>query len=211
MFITFEGIEGSGKTTQMAPVVDFLKERGIDCIMTREPGGTSIGKKIRAILMDPENTGMFPVTELLLYAADRIQHVQEVILPALKAGKTVVCDRFLDSTVVYQGYSRKLDIEIIQKIHGLIMGELSPDLTFLLDLPPAVGLARAWEQINNGSRSNAETRFESELLTFHEAVRAGYLELARREPERFVIIDATAKPTDVTARILPELRRRFVG
>jgi dTMP kinase len=208
MFITFEGIEGSGKTTQTAPVVDFLKGRGIDCIVTREPGGTAIGRKIRAILMDPENTGLFPAAELLLYAADRIQHVQEVILPALAAGKTVVCDRFLDSTIVYQGYSRKLDIEMIRRIHGLVMGDLTPDLTFLLDLPPAVGLARAWEQITNGSRSHAETRFESEQLTFHEAVRAGYLELARREPDRFVVIEAAAKPDDVTARILSELRRR---
>jgi dTMP kinase len=208
MFITFEGIEGSGKTTQTAPVVDFLKGRGVDCIVTREPGGTAIGRKIRAILMDPENTGLFPATELLLYAADRIQHVREVILPALAAGKTVVCDRFLDSTIVYQGYSRKLDIEMIRRIHGLVMGDLTPDLTFLLDLPPAVGLARAWEQITNGSRSHAETRFESEQLTFHEAVRAGYLELARREPDRFVVIEAAAKPDDVTARILSELRRR---
>lgn len=208
MFITFEGIEGSGKTTQMGPVVDYFRQNGVDCILTREPGGTHIGKKIRAILMDPENSGLFPMTELMLYAADRVQHVQELIAPALAAGKTVVCDRFHDSTVAYQGFSRKLDIAVIDRIHQLILNGLAPDLTFLLDLPATVGLARAWNQINSGLRSGAETRFESENLAFHEAVRAGYLELARREPDRFVIIDATAKSDEVTTQILSELARR---
>lgn len=208
MFITFEGIEGSGKTTQMGPVVDYFRRKGVDCILTREPGGTHIGKKIRAILMDPENSGLFPMTELMLYAADRVQHVQEQIVPALAAGKTVVCDRFHDSTVAYQGFSRKLDIAVIDRIHQLILNGLAPDFTFLLDLPATVGLARAWNQINSGLRSGAETRFESEKLAFHEAVRAGYLELARREPDRFIIIDATAKSDEVTTQILSELARR---
>lgn len=208
MFITFEGIEGSGKTTQIGPVVDFFRKRGIDCVATREPGGTPVGKKIRAILMDPENMVLFPMTELLLYAADRVQHVQEQIAPALAAGKTVVCDRFHDSTVAYQGFSRKIDIAAIDRVHALILDGLTPDLTFLLDLPATVGLARAWKQINSGRRSGAETRFESENLAFHEAVRSGYLELARREPDRFVIIDATVKADEVTARILSELGRR---
>jgi dTMP kinase len=208
MFITFEGIEGSGKTTQVGPVVDFFRQRDVECVVTREPGGTRIGEKIRAILMDPENNGLFPMTELMLYAADRVQHVQEQIAPALAAGKTVVCDRFHDSTVVYQGFSRKIDIAAIDRVHALILDGLTPDLTFLLDLPAAVGLARAWKQINNGQRSGAETRFESENLAFHEAVRAGYLELARREPHRFVIIDAMAEADKVTAQILSELGRR---
>ena len=208
MFITFEGIEGSGKTTQVGPVVDFLRQKGVECVVTREPGGTRIGEKIRAILMDPENNGLFPMTELLLYAADRVQHVQEQIAPALAAGKTVVCDRFHDSTIAYQGFSRRIDIAAIDRVHALILDGLTPDLTFLLDLPAAVGLARAWKQINNGQRSGAETRFESENLAFHEAVRAGYLELARREPHRFVIIDATAEADKVTARILSALGRR---
>lgn len=208
MFITFEGIEGSGKTTQMGPVVDFLRQRDVECVVTREPGGTRIGEKIRAILMDPENNGLFPMAELMLYAADRVQHVQEQIAPALAAGKTVVCDRFHDSTIAYQGFSRKIDITAIDRVHALILDGLTPDLTFLLDLPAAVGLARAWKQINNGQRSGAETRFESENLAFHEAVRAGYLELARREPHRFIIIDATAEANKVTAQILSALDRR---
>ncbi len=208
MFITLEGIEGSGKTTQMGLVADYFSKKGVDCFLTREPGGTYIGKKIRAILMDPENSGLLPMTELMLYAADRVQHVQEQIVPALAAGKTVVCDRFHDSTVAYQGFSRKLDTAVIDRIHQLILNGLAPDLTFLLDLPAAVGLSRAWDQINSGLRSGAETRFESENLAFHEAVRAGYLELARREPDRFVIIDATAKSDEVTTQILSELARR---
>lgn len=208
MFITFEGIEGSGKTTQVGPVVDFLRQKDVECVVTREPGGTRIGEKIRAILMDPENNGLFPMAELMLYAADRIQHVQEQIAPALAAGKTVVCDRFHDSTVAYQGFSRKIDIATIDRVHALILDGLAPDLTFLLDLPAAVGLARAWKQINNGQRSGAETRFESENLAFHEAVRAGYLELARREPDRFVIIDATEEADKVTAQILSALDRK---
>lgn len=208
MFITFEGIEGSGKTTQIGPVVDFFRKRRVDCVVTREPGGTPVGKKIRAILMDPENNDLLPMTELMLYAADRVQHVQEQVAPALAAGKTVVCDRFHDSTVAYQGFSRKIDIAVIDRVHTLILGGLAPDLTFLLDLPASVGLARAWKQINDGQRSGAETRFESETLAFHEAVREGYLELARREPHRFVIIDATAKADEVTAQILLELSRR---
>lgn len=208
MFITFEGIEGSGKTTQIEPVADFFRQRGGDCIVTREPGGTSIGKKIRAILMDPDNSGLFPMAELMLYAADRVQHVREVIVPALAAGKTVICDRFHDSTLAYQGFSRKLDIAVIHRIHELILNGLAPDVTFLLDLPVTIGLPRAWRQINSGLRPGAETRFESENLAFHEAVRDGYRELARREPDRFVIVDASAETDKVTAVILAELTRR---
>lgn len=197
MFITFEGIEGSGKTTQIRHALEYLKQRGKDCIVTREPGGTVTGQKIRAILLDPEGKGMDPSTELLLYMADRAEHVNKVIKPSLSAGKTVLCDRYFDATVVYQGYARGLDIDLLIKMHKLILNDLKPDITFLLDLPPEAGLSRAWKQIEEGERAGIETRFEKEAIAFHEKVREGYLELARQEPERFVVIDAMKAEDDV--------------
>jgi dTMP kinase len=209
MFITLEGIEGSGKTTQIRHMVDFLRSRGHDCTVTKEPGGTKIGQKIRSILLDPENIEIYPLTELLLYWADRAQHIQELILPAMGNGKTVICDRFYDSTTVYQGASRGLDMNLIQDIQHLVLGGLKPDVTFVLDLSPEVGLARAWNQINSGLRSDAETRFEKEQLIFHEKVRHGYLELARMEPDRFVVVDASADEDEVKEKILAELGRQL--
>jgi len=202
MFITFEGIEGSGKTTQVKHVADFLRKKGHDCVITREPGGTPIGKQIRAILLDPASKGLSPLTELLLYTADRVQHVKELLGPSLAAGQTVLCDRYFDATLVYQGYARGLDIELIEQLHRLLLAGLRPDITFLLDLPPETGLSRAWAQINNGNRTGRESRFEKEALSFHEKVRAGYLTLARKEPERFRIIDASRDVDDVQQEIL---------
>lgn len=190
MFITLEGIEGSGKTTQAKYIANFLQNRGIDCVLTREPGGTRIGKKIRSILLDPESKDMNPLTELLLYNADRAQHIKELISPSLSAGKTVICDRYYDATWVYQGFTRGLDISLVNQLHQLVFKGLKPDITFLLDLTPQLGLSRAWKQIENGARIEAETRFEEEALAFHKNVRLGYLELAQNEPERFRIIDA---------------------
>ena len=134
MFITLEGIEGSGKTTQAKYMVRFLESKGHDCVMTREPGGTRIGKKIRAILLDPESTDMDPLTELLLYIADRAQHIRELVYPSLSAGKTVICDRFYDATLVYQGFARGLDIGLINQLHQLMFEDLRPDITILLYL-----------------------------------------------------------------------------
>lgn len=191
MFITLEGIEGSGKTTQAKYMVRFLESRGHDCVMTREPGGTRIGKKIRAILLDPESTDMDPLTELLLYIADRAQHIRELVYPSLSAGKTVICDRFYDATLVYQGFARGLDIGLINQLHQLMFEDLRPDITILLDLPTQLGLSRAWKQIENGKRTGDETRFEEETLSFHDNVRTGYLELARLASNRFKIIDAS--------------------
>lgn len=205
MFITFEGIEGSGKTTQVRHTVEFLESKGHQCVTTREPGGTTIGKKIRAILLDPESPDMDPLTELLLYMADRAQHVREFITPSLSAGKTVICDRYFDATVVYQGYARGLDIKLIQKLHALIHQDLKPDITILLDLPPEVGLTRAWKQIDNGVRTGLETRFEKETLLFHQKVRTGYLELAQKEPDRFLIIDASMDEDQVQKNIIKSL------
>ena len=190
MFITLEGIEGSGKTSQIDYLVEYLEKRGQRCVTTREPGGTLIGNKIRSLLLDPQSRDLDSTTELLLYMADRAQHINSVVKPSLEAGNTVICDRYFDATVVYQGFARGLDIDVIQRLHALLFDNLKPDLTFLLDLEPREGLARAWKQINGGQRSNGESRFEAENLAFHEKVRAGYLELARQEPDRFRIIDA---------------------
>jgi len=201
MFISFEGIEGSGKTTNVHHAVRFLQDKGHDCVITREPGGTRIGEKIRAILLDPSNKGMDPLTELLLYTADRSQHINEVISPLLSAGKTVVCDRYYDATVVYQGYARGLDTELILRLHRWLFENLKPDITLLLDLPPEVGLSRAWKQIDKGDRDRVETRFEEETLSFHKKVRAGYLEMARLEPERYRIIDASKQADQVRKEI----------
>ena len=199
MFITLEGIEGSGKTTQIRRLVEFLEDKGVDCVTTRQPGGTQIGENIRSILLDPANSALEPLAELLLYMADRAQHINELIRPALKNGKTVVCDRYFDATMVYQGFARGLSIELIGKLHQLLFDDLKPDVTLLLDLSPQVGLERAWQQLNNGQRSGDESRFEAETVAFHEKVRAGYLELARIEPERIRIIDAAQTPNHVFA------------
>ena len=201
MFITLEGIEGSGKTTQIGRLVKYLQDRGIECVATRQPGGTLIGKTIRSILLDPANNALKPMTELLLYMADRSQHIFEMIKPCLEAGKTVVCDRYFDATVVYQGFARGLNIEMIGQLHKLLFDDLKPDVTLLLDLAPQVGLERARQQLNTGQRSGDESRFEAETLAFHEKVRAGYLELARLEPDRFKIIDAAQTQDQVFAVI----------
>ncbi len=190
MFITFEGIEGSGKTTQIKLLVPVLQAKGYDCVFTREPGATEIGKKIRAILLDASHTAMLPLTELLLYEADRAQHVHEVVKPALAANKVVVVDRFFDATTVYQGYARGFDLKLIEQIHHLVLGNLKPDLTMVLDLPVDLGLKRAWQRINSQS-DLSEDRFEKEDVAFHEKVRQGYLALARAELERFRVIDAS--------------------
>lgn len=202
MFITLEGIEGSGKTTQARHIVEFLQGKGYECVATREPGGTKIGKKIRAILLDPGSNDMDPLVELLLYTADRTQHVKQIVLPLLAAGKMVLCDRYYDATLAYQGFARGLDIGLIQMLHRLLLKDLKPDLTILLDLAPQEGLSRAWNQIKNGTRAGLESRFEKETLLFHEKVRSGYLELSRLEPERFRVVDASTDELRVRKEIL---------
>ncbi|MBR9980339.1 MAG: dTMP kinase [Desulfatitalea sp.] len=190
MFITLEGIEGAGKTTQLQNIIAYLGRRGYECVTTREPGGTAIGAQIRAILLDPGNHALDATAELLLYVADRVQHVRTVIQPHLAAGRVVLCDRFFDATLVYQGYARGVDQGLIRELHRLVCDDLRPDATLLFDLDPAVGLARAWRQVHSGGRTDAETRFEQEKLAFHQRVRAGYLDMARLEPRRYWVIDA---------------------
>ena len=201
MFITLEGIEGAGKSSQLENIAAFFERRGYSCLITREPGGTAMGAQIRGILLDPANRNMDPRAELLLYIADRIQHIKTVIEPNLGERRVVLCDRFFDATLVYQGYARGLDKELIRDLHRLVCNDLAPDLTLLFDLDPQVGLARAWRQIDSGGRTDRETRFELETLAFHEKVRSGYLELARNDPQRFRIIDAAQERDTVTRAI----------
>jgi len=197
MFITLEGIEGCGKTTQINHLSTFFENRGQPCVVTREPGGTAIGKEIRSILLNPSNKDMVPRAELLLYMADRAQHIAALVKPRLAENSVVLCDRYFDATVVYQGFARGLDTRFIYELHRLVLEDFKPDITILLDLSPRIGLARAWKQLDNGTRSGTESRFEEETLGFHEKVRAGYLELARLEPERFRIIDASGDENQV--------------
>lgn len=184
LFISFEGIEGTGKTIQSKLLFEYLIEKGFQAVLTEEPGGTRIGRTIRDILLSIDNTEMTPVTELLLYNASRMQHMQEVILPALKKGMVVITDRFSDSTVAYQGYGRGLELNLINTIEHIVTGGLKPDITMLLDLDVTVGLQR-----NKGI--NKEDRIELEDITFHKRVRDGYHALAAKEPERIHVIDAS--------------------
>lgn len=201
LFITLEGGEGAGKTTQIVRLAEQLDGRGIECIRTREPGGTDLGRKIRALLLDPDHAGMAAETELLLYMADRAEHIAAVIRPALAGGRSVLCDRFFDATIVYQGEARGLPVDRILRLHELMFDGLTPDLTLLLDLPVETGLERARRQLELGARSQRESRFEAEALRFHRRVREGYLALARRHPQRFRVIDGAADPDRVSAEI----------
>jgi dTMP kinase len=205
LFITLEGIEGSGKTSLIDRIQTHLNSQGHACVVTREPGGTSIGKKIRTILLDPENDDLDAAAELLLYVADRVQHIKTVIQPQLALGRIVICDRFFDATKAYQGIARGLNPQLIEDLHRLTCDALRPDLTFLLDLDPEIGLQRAWSQVEEGGRTSGETRFENEKLAFHQRVRQAYLELARLEPERFRIIDAGGDKRQVAAQITASL------
>lgn len=203
MFITFEGPDGSGKTTQARLLAEWLGEQGYEVVLTREPGGTDIGDQIRVVLHDPRNTAMDARTEILLYSASRAQHVAERIRPALAAGKIVISDRYADSTLAYQGYGRGLDLETLQRVTTFATGGLKPDLTLYLDVPPEAGLQR--RQLG-GVEWN---RLDAETLEFHQRVRAGYLELARQGPERWVIIDAARSIEEGQAEIRVLVRERL--
>ena len=199
-FITFEGIEGSGKSTQISLLADYLIPKGIKTVLTREPGGTSIGDQIRKILLDPANKGLDHTAELLLYASSRAQHLREIILPALADGATVLCDRFSDATLAYQGYGRGLDIEVIRSLDRMVTAGIRPDLTLLFDCEPAAGIARARGR-NSSKGLEAEARFENEELAFHTRVRQGYLTLATGERDRIRIVDATPQPRAVQENV----------
>ena len=190
MLITFEGVEGCGKTTQLRLLKERLEAAGEPVTATREPGGCPIADKMRAILLDAQNSAITPLSELLLYAAARAQHVSEVIVPALERGETVLCDRFTDATLAYQGHGRGLDPATIDQLNRLASGGLEPKLTLLIDCPVQVGLSRALARIESTSGAREE-RFELEAVRFHERVCEGYLSLAAASPERFLVIDGS--------------------
>lgn len=207
MFITLEGPDGSGKTTQSRLLADWMQEQGYPVLLVREPGGTAIGERVREILHDPAHVGMTPWAEVFLFCASRAQLVAEVIRPALAAGRIVLCDRYADSTLAYQGYGRGLDLESLRAVLRLATGGLMPDLTFYLDISPEEGLTR---RRRGGGEWN---RLDREALEFHRRVRAGYRELAGLEPRRWVIVDA-ARPVeaiqaDLRAILLERLSPRF--
>ncbi len=206
LFVTFEGSEGCGKSTQIRRLADWLAGRGLSTITTREPGGTPAGDQIRHLLQHaPQGHGLVPEAELLLFAASRAQLVREVIRPALDAGHVVISDRFHDSTVVYQGVARRLDPAMTSMINGFAVGSILPDLTFLLDMDAR----EAFERLHR--RDRPADRMESEPLAFYEAVRLGYLEVARAEPQRFAILDATGSEESLAAEIRRILLERFHG
>ena len=206
-FITFEGIEGSGKTTQIQLLSNHFEDRGIDHLLTREPGGTPIGDQIRRLVLDPRNSAMTPVCELLLYAAARAQHLDQVIRPALEAGRLVLCDRFVDATFAYQGYGRAIPLDLIDALHHLKTLALRPDLTLLFDIDTRLALERARVREHGGTQD--ETRFEQEDLAFHERVRAGYLEMSRHEPARFVVLDARGSVDEVHLRVIEMIAKHL--
>ncbi|MFN2146613.1 MAG: dTMP kinase [Anaerolineales bacterium] len=202
MFITLEGPEGSGKTCHIPELADYLRQLGYQVVVTREPGGTPIGDEIRDTLLKMGNTAMHPTTEILLFQASRAQHVHELILPSIAEGKIVICDRFADSTMAYQGYGHQTDLEELAQIINFATGCLQPDLTLLLDVDIEIGLKRRSADSENWNRLDAKEE------AFHRRVRAGYLEMAAAQPERWEIIDASQPLEGVLADIKQVVTRR---
>lgn len=198
LFITLEGGEGAGKSTQSRRLKSALESAGRDVVLTREPGGTPEAEKIRDLLVQRDGGNWTPMAECLLFFAARQMHVETLIKPALAAGKIVICDRFTDSTIAYQGYGHGFDISTIQQVAKLSLGDFKPDLTFILDLPVADGLARSLKQKDMaGGKENTEDRFEKLKIDFHEKLRQGFLTIAKHEPSRCVVVDAGGSADDV--------------
>ncbi|MBN1679518.1 MAG: dTMP kinase [Anaerolineae bacterium] len=198
MFITFEGPDGSGKTTQIALLVDYLRQQGHELYQTREPGGTPIGNQIRQVLHDLKNEGMHPHTEILLYAASRAQLVAQELKPRLAAGAVVICDRYADSTLAYQGYGHGLDLDTLRTILNFATEGLQPDLTVYLDISPEDGLKRRQQAAQHGAEWN---RMDAQSLAFHRRVRVGYLALIAENPARWVTFEAAGDPDAIHAQI----------
>ena len=196
LFITLEGIDGVGKSTQAQLLVEYFTEKGCNVVHTFEPGGTKLGQSIRRMLLDPENQQLAPVTEILLYAADRAQHVAEVIQPALAQGKVVVCERYIDSSVAYQGYGLGLSVDMIAAVNKLATDGLEPNLTICLDAEPETALARV-----------GGDRIEKRALSYYERVRAGFLSIAAQNPQRVIVVSAEGLETEVAQRV----QRSVVG
>ncbi|MBF0537150.1 MAG: dTMP kinase [Nitrospirae bacterium] len=194
MLVSFEGIDGCGKSTQVRAVSQRLTQRGYECVTTFEPGSTRIGARIRDMLLDKQFDNMAPLTELLLFNAQRVQHIEEIIRPALERKKIVLVDRFTDSTIAYQGYGRGGDLSLIETLQRLTTGSVAPDITFLLDIDAAEGFRR-------NAATNTIDRIESEGLQFYEMVRRGYLDIATREPQRFVTLQSSRPVEELTEAI----------
>ena len=205
LFISFEGGEGCGKSTQIAALKAYLESEGHAVTQTREPGGTPLGESVRNLLQhDEAGQGMSPEAELLLFAASRAQHVRELIAPAIAEGKIVLCDRFMDSTTVYQGVARAIDKQQVESINQFAIGQTKPDLTILIDLPPEIGLARVHK------RSDGQLdRMEQEAIEFYQAVRQGYLDLAAKEPNRFLVLDGSQSIETLEAEITKAVTERI--
>lgn len=204
-FITFEGGEGAGKSTQLKLLAEALRGAGMEVVTTREPGGSVGAEHIRALLVQGEVDRWDAMTEVLLHFAARRDHLVKTVWPALKRGAWVICDRFADSTLAYQGYGHGLDPSLIQRLYALAVGEFRPDLTLILDLPVEAGLARA------GSRGGAEDRYERMGTAFHERLRQGFLAIARIDPDRCAVIDATQGVEEVQRAILAQVKSRLLG
>ncbi len=199
-FITIEGCEGVGKSTQLALLKEYFANKGIDAIFTREPGGTDIAEQIRGIILNANNKALTPVTELLLYAAARRQHTEEKIIKALQEGKVVVCDRYADSTVAYQGYARNLDKDLIESLNQIAMANVKIDLTLFLDLDPEKGFAR-----KGGADKN--DRLENEKIDFHKRVYQGFVAIAEKDKERVARIDSSVSKEEVFAQIVKAIEK----
>jgi dTMP kinase len=200
-FISFEGIEGSGKSTQAKRLAGYFRSKGQKVIQTAEPGGTNIGQKIREILLEPENH-MEPITELLLYYASRAQHVREVIYPAILDDTIVITDRFSDSTIAYQGYARGIDLKLLSRLNEIVNPDLKPFLTLMLDLDVEEGLKR-------NRKASKEDRFELETVEFHNRVRKGFLQIASEEPERVKVIDASRSQDEISKEIIKLIEEQW--
>ncbi len=203
LFITFEGPDGSGKSTQINLTAQYIQELGYDVLCTREPGGTSIGNQIRDVLHDVANTEMAAQAEVLLYSASRAQHVEQVILPHLRRGGVVLCDRYADSTYAYQGYGRQLEFDVLRLITRFATQNLKPDITIYLDLDAEAGLNR--KAVANTAGQGEWNRMDQLELSFHQRVRAGYLEMAQSEPQRWLVVDANASVAEVRQAICQRL------
>lgn len=208
LFITFEGGEGGGKSVQLARFAEYLRARGQDVVTTREPGGTPVGKEIRRLLVEGDKDKFDEVAETLLFYADRRINLSKIVFPALKAGKCVLSDRFNDSTIAYQYYgsAKFADTSVMDGLYKIVAGDFKPDLTFLLDIDPRLGLARSFRKAE--TMDIKELRFENVDISFHERLRRGYLELAAAAPERFVVIDAAKSIDEVAAAVINAYERR---
>ena len=212
-FITFEGLDGVGKSTQMEKLAGWLRERNVDVITTREPGGTELGQKLRTVLLSSRTSGLSPLAELALMFADRAQHIDEQILPALDRGQWVLCDRFTDSSEAYQGGGRELGSAIILQLHAALCHNLKPDLTILMltDLEHSLNRARRRNQEQSRQTEHDENRFEKESRAFHRRVLAAYLEIAQREPERVIKVEAKDAIPKVHKRIVEIVEQRLAA